>query len=281
MCASLWCTIVMTVNGWLKASVISLTKVGITTARLDSLVLLEDVLNRDRSWLLAHADAEISSADQARLKKLLSQRVKHVPLAYVRSKTEFYGREFVISHNVLVPRPESETMLDELKGLPKLPTQPIIGDVGTGSGALGITAKLELPEAQVHLLDVDSQALEIAKMNVDKFTIDVTLRQQDLLVEDSTPYDALLCNLPYVPDNYTINDAAHHEPRIALFGGSDGLDLYRRLFQQLAQRSEKVLYILTEALPTQHAELADIAKHSHYDLLAENDFIQVFTCTQK
>lgn len=271
----------MTVHKWLQDNRAHLAGAGIDTPRLDCLVLLEDTLQKDRGWLLAHPETEISAAQVAILKKLLSQRAQHVPLAYLRGKAEFYGREFVVSPAVLVPRPESEAMIDELKQLADLGVQPLIADVGCGSGALGITAALELPNSSVALLDIDKKALSIAKINVDKFTIKAMVRHQDLLAKDQTPYTALLCNLPYVPDDYPVNQAAHHEPHRALFGGSDGLDVYRQLFAQVAQRTEKVLYILTESLPAQQSELARIAEHNHYAQLRKNDFIQVFRRTHK
>jgi release factor glutamine methyltransferase len=258
-----------------------LEQAGIGTARLDSLVLIEDVTGRDRAWLLANPEVEISARNEAELKKLLKLRASHLPLAYVRGKTEFYGCEFLITHDVLEPRPESETMIEELLKLPDLGTQPYIADVGTGSGALGITAKLEIPDARVDLIDVDSKALKTAKMNVDKFTLPIKAFRSDLLAATDTGYDALLCNLPYVPDDFKINTSAAHEPPIAIYGGPDGLDVYRKLFKQVAKRSSKPLYILTEAFPSQQEELAVIANPAGYKEVRGNDFIQLFICTQK
>jgi HemK-like putative methylase len=151
-----------------------------------------------------------------------------------------------------------------------------IGDVGTGSGALGITAKLELENAEVDLIEIDSQAIKVAKRNVDLFTLTVGVIQSDLLAQTPQNYDVLLCNLPYVPDTYTLNSAALHEPKIAIFGGPDGLDLYRKLFDQLKIADTKPLYILTEALPTQHEALAAIAANHDYELVKSDDFIQEF-----
>lgn len=271
----------MTIENWLRTGTTHLGQAGIETARLDALILLEDVLKKDRAWLLANPATEISPAIHGVLKKVLSRRVQHEPLAYIRGKAEFYGRDFVITPAVLQPRPESEAMIEELKTLPNLGTQPRIADVGCGSGALGITAALELPNSAVTLLDIDRQALQIAQTNVDKFTINTTVRRQNLLLNDPSRYDVLLCNLPYVPDDYPINDSAAYEPPVALFGGQDGLNLYRSLFSQVAATHSEVLYILTESLPSQHDALAGIAKRNHYDLVTKNDFIQVFRRTQK
>lgn len=263
-----------------------LSKAGVGTARLDSLVLLEDYLGKDRAWLLAHPDTEILAVQVTELKKLLSLRTEHKPMAYIRGHTEFYGRDFVISSAVLEPRPESETMIDLFRSLLadgslrlKKGYSPKIADVGTGSGALGITAALEVPETSVDLIDIDPETLKIAKMNVDKFTLEVNLIESDLLTNTSLAYDVLLCNLPYVPDDYQINLAASHEPEIAIFGGPDGLDLYRKLFSQVKNLTQQPLYILTESLPPQHHELSKIAAQNGYKLTRENDFIQLFNRT--
>lgn len=253
---------------------------GIGTARLDSLVLLEDVTGEDRSFLLANPDYEISHQKYEKFKNLLKKRAEHIPLAYIRGHTEFYGYNFVIKPNVLVPRPESETMIDELKIIPKTITQPKIADIGTGCGALGITAKLELNNAQVWLIDIDQKCLENAQTNVDLFTLPIKVVKGDLMAEFIQQVDVLLCNLPYVPDDFNINRAATHESKIAIYGGPDGLDLYRKLFIQLKNRSSRPLYILSEALPSQHAALKEIAYENNYQEIKKNDFIQVFMRTK-
>lgn len=270
----------MQIADWLKMGVQKLDSAGIGTARLDALILLEDVMGRDRAWLLANPKTEILPKQTAKLEKLLNRRAGHEPLAYIRGKTEFYGREFVINQDVLEPRPESEAMIDLLKDLVDdeglSPKKLLIADVGTGSGALGITAKLELPDSQVELLDIDSKALKVAKVNVDKFTLDVNITESDLLEKSSCDYNVLLCNLPYVPDEFQINLAASHEPKLAIYGGQDGLDVYRQLFLQLDERSYRPLYILCEALPPQHAELAQLAAKGGYILRKGQDFVQLF-----
>jgi len=263
-----------------------LRKAGIGTARLDTLVLLEDVTGKDRTWLLAQGEFELSAVQTAKLKKLLNRRAEHEPLAYIRGKAEFYGREFVLTPDVLQPRPESETMIDLLKALPlftsrqaKKGTQLYIADVGAGSGALGITAALEVPGSAVELLEIDPNAAKIAKMNVDKFTLPTKVTISDLLAKATQDYDVLLCNLPYVPDGFQLNPAAMQEPRLAIFGGPDGLDIYRRLFKQLAELPNQPLYILTESMPPQHDELTLIAGEARYKLQQTEDFIQVFQAT--
>ncbi len=276
----------MNLNEWLRSAQSDLKDAGIATARLDSVLLAEYVTKKDRAWLLANQGTILTTSELRRLNNLLRRRQDHIPLAYLLGKIEFYGREFILNYSVLVPRPETETMIDLLKEVARKTTSGDqlsktrqilrIGDIGTGCGAIGITAAMEVPNSQVTLSDIDTKALKLAKINVDKFTLNISIIKSDLLNSVKGAFDILLCNLPYVPDNFSINLAATREPKHAIFGGPDGLDLYRRLFSQLARRPNKVLYILTEALPPQHNELAKIANQNGYKLELSDDFIQVF-----
>jgi len=255
-----------------------LTVAGINTARLDTLVLLEDVTKVNRAQLLARPELELSGPQFKLLTKMVQRRAEHEPLAYIRNKTEFYGREFYVDHRVLEPRPESETMIDLLLQLENN-TSKIIIDVGTGSGALAITAKLELPSSSVVAVDIDDGCLTVASQNVQSLHAEIQAIQSNLLEavsEQALRGAILLCNLPYVPDNFQINPAAMREPRLAIFGGPDGLDLYRKLFAYLANSISKPDFILTEALPPQHYELKTIAERASFVLDRSQDFIQCF-----
>jgi release factor glutamine methyltransferase len=269
----------VTAGEWLQTATALLTRVGIGTAHLDALVLLEDCLKKDRAQLLAHPNTHLSEEQLKDLTAALNRRASHEPLAYIRNKTEFYGREFYIDHRVLEPRPESETMIDLLKRLPMHKHQTII-DVGTGSGALAITAKLEFSKVDVMATDVDVSALKVAEQNCKKHACDVHFLKGNLLKPFYMHYHPehyiLLCNLPYVPDSFHINRAAMREPTTAIFGGNDGLDLYRELFTQLDPLAYKPEYILTESMPPQHELLKAIAREHNYQLHATEDFIQVF-----
>lgn len=258
-----------------------LESAGISSARLDALILLEDMLKRDRSWILAHPEHEISSGQIRKLDRRLDRRAKHVPLAYIRGFTEFYGRNFKVNRHVLEPRPESETMVELLRQLVTSSKQQVtsrlaMADVGTGNGAIGITAALELPGSIVDLYDISSGALAVAKHNVHLHELRLHARKMNLLSRPLRPYDVILANLPYVPDSWQINQAALAEPKIAIFGGPDGLDLYRKLFKQLERFTWKPRYVLTESLPPQHQALAAIAADHGFALHSSQDFIQVF-----
>jgi release factor glutamine methyltransferase len=265
----------MKIKDWQAKAVNQLKHAGIGSARLDTLILLEDITGKDRAWILAHQDETLSLTQIKRLGSRIKKRVNHLPLAYVRGHTEFYGRKFLVNRHTLEPRPESETMIALLLKLP-ISTKVRIADVGTGSGALGITAALELHNPNTDLYDIDAGALAVARHNLELHELHLHTRKSDLLRRHIRTYDVVLANLPYVPDHYQINQAAAMEPKIAIFGGKDGLDIYRRFFAQLHRFHWSPKYVLCESLPTQHKDLAEIATNYGYDLYSTEGFIQIF-----
>jgi release factor glutamine methyltransferase len=265
----------MKTKDWLKKAEYQLNNAGVGSAHLDSLILLEDITGKDRAWLLAHPEENLSLTQLKRLNSRLKRREKHLPLAYVRGHTEFFGRKFLVNRHTLEPRPESETMIELLLKLP-IATKVKIADVGTGSGALGITASLEMHNINVDLYDIDAGALAVARHNLALHELHLHTRKSDLLRRHIRSYDVILANLPYVPDHYKINQAAAMEPKIAIFGGRDGLDIYRRFFHQLHRFHWQPKYVLCESLPPQHSDLAAIAEKYDFKLYQSQDFIQVF-----
>jgi release factor glutamine methyltransferase len=279
----------LSVGDWLRSATQQLTHSGIDTARLDSLVLLSDILGDDRSVVLAHLDRPLDPSDVCELNNAIQRRSSHVPLAYIRGKAAFYGREFAITPDVLVPRPESEAILELLLTHPALRSlrdhdELSIADVGTGSGALAITAKLSLPHAMVYATDIDPICLEVAERNAKAYDARVQFTQGNLV----EPLGAelakrggwiLLCNLPYVPVGFPINRAASHEPALALFAGHDGLDAYRELFGQIGILEQPPYALITESLPQQHHQLTEIASQYNYKVAATLGLAQLLTHT--
>jgi release factor glutamine methyltransferase len=266
----------MKLEEWLRNATQRLNDAGITSSRLDVLVLLEDALNTNRTQILAHPETVLTDVQLSELDAKVARRAQHIPLAYLRGHVEFYGRDFLVNEHVLVPRPESETMIELLLQL-KLKQHIKLADVGTGSGVLGITAALVLGLEHVYLTDIDASALELAGRNAKRHKVPVKLAQKNLINDYNEVFDVLLCNLPYVPNEGPINKAAGHEPSLALFGGPDGLDVYRELFLQLVnQPHDMAKFVLTESLPHQHTELTRIAKTAGFEQTKHQDFIQVF-----
>lgn len=272
------------INEWLTRATKTLEAAQIPTARLDALILLEDATGYDRAWLLANGDEVLSVKTASQAEKWLARRSGHEPLAYIRGKSGFYGREFKVTPATLQPRPETETMLELLFELVKSQRSKVksVVDVGTGSGAIAITTKLEHPELAVSATEINTHALKIAKQNANTFGTEVVFYKGNLLEPILNPQSpilspfAILANLPYVPDDHTINRAAMQEPHIAIFGGTDGLDIYRGMFEQISTTKQKPKFILTESLPFQHTDLTSIAAAHGYTLQKTDDFIQLF-----
>ncbi len=270
-------TSVMNLELWLEQSIAKLEDAGIATAKLDAEVLLADILDRDRSWLHSHPDHSLQGPTLQKLDDQVERRAYHEPLAYIRGKSEFYGREFKITPDTLQPRPETETMIEMIRSL-----SPIkIVDVGTGSGCIAISAKLELPASDIVACDISDACIKVAHENADSMGADIVVIKSDLLNDINVKHlkeSLLACNLPYVPLNFQINESARHEPDLALFGGQDGLDLYRQLFLQIISLPPQFRpeVVLTESLPTQHQALELLAKQAGYHLEDTQDFIQQF-----
>ncbi len=251
---------------------------GIESARLDTLLLLEHHLNASRAWLLSHPEGELHPEISENFLRDLRKRSKQQPMAYILGHKEFYGRNFIIEKSVLVPRPESEDVV-ELALLLAHKDKPLqVLDLGTGSGCLGITIQLERPKWRVTLSDIDAVALGIAHKNARKFQIDnkVSYRRQDLLHSDTSPYDLVVANLPYVPSSIQSKPDLQAEPKIALFSGRDGLSHYRSLFSLLQRRKHHPLFLITESLTNQHQQIENLAKPAGYTLKRTLGLAQLF-----
>ncbi|MDO4660812.1 MAG: peptide chain release factor N(5)-glutamine methyltransferase [Candidatus Saccharibacteria bacterium] len=244
------------VDAWLAVAAAQLRTAGIASSRLDSELLLSHVLQRPRHWLHAHGDSTLLHEQQVQAEQLLTRRLRHEPLAYLVGHKEFYGRDFVVSPAVLVPRPETEQMIILLLQLIQ-PTQRTIADVGTGSGILAITAQLELPQCQVNAYDISLEALAIAQHNAQQHgATSVHFIQSDLLVAAQQRYDVILANLPYVNPTWRRDDCeTAHEPARALFAEDDGLALISTLLAQTEQWLAPSSLLILEADPCQHSRI--------------------------
>lgn len=268
------------IEGWLKENISKLKSAGIESARLDCLLLLEHILKRSRVWILAHNDAKLSQSHLLELNTKVIQRISRTPLAYISKTQEFYGRKFYVDENVLIPRPESEAIIELLKELYTNNSINTVIDIGTGSGILAITAKLELKDVHVTATDVSNWVLKIAKKNARDLKANIRFTQSDLLdnlpqMPKTRPY-VILANLPYVPKNLITSDEITKEPPIALFSGQDGLNHYRRFWQEIKKSKNQPQAIIIESLKTQHKHLIKLAEDSGYRLGKTLDLAQLF-----
>lgn len=199
-----------------------------------SYALLEAITGRDRAWLLAHRDHGVPRDQQNRWADLLARAADGEPLAYLLGWRWFAGMRFEVTPDVLIPRPETEDVIDAALAAASHACRVI--DVGTGSGAIAITLAHRLPRAQVIAVDSSNTALDVARRNAESLEVSdrVLFLQGDLLTAVSGPFDLVIANLPYIPtDDLAELELTHWEPRPALDGGPDGLDLFRRMLADL------------------------------------------------
>lgn len=267
----------MLVNDWLIDASGALKRAGNTSAKLDAEIILAEVLRKSRTWLHSHPEYIITHEEQKNLNLLLQRRLFHEPIAYIIGSKEFYGRDFIVSKDVLVPRPETEAMIEMAENFSNQPFTCI--DIGTGSGAIAITVALEHPKWKIIATDISKAALKIAKKNAEKLGAkNIVFKTQSLLIEDTEKYDVVLANLPYVPKKlYGKLDIAH-EPEIALYADNDGLECYIKLFNQIGARTQKPRHLFTESLIDQHPRLKELASSVGYRLIKTSGLVQYFTC---
>jgi release factor glutamine methyltransferase len=238
-------------NAWLRDAADQLAEANIPSARLDAEIILAHTIRKSRTWIHAHGDENLTQRFIDIANARLDLRLDHTPIAYIIGHKEFYTRSFRVTPSVLIPRPESESIITLLKKHIPAGAKRLI-DVGTGSGCLGITAKLELPELNVTLVDISRHALKVAENNAAALHADVTLIQSDLLAQAPGIFDAVIANLPYVDKTWERSPETDKEPGLALFADDNGLALIEQLLQQLPESLNPSTLVLLEADPTQH-----------------------------
>lgn len=230
----------MTLQTALQQGTQLLADARIPVPRLTAEVLLCHALQRKREYLYAHSDEELTELAWIHYGRYLHQRMNGVPTQYITKEQEFYGRPFFVSPDVLIPRPETEHLVESALRL--APNAKRIIDVGCGSGAIAVTLACELPAAVVFASDISLAALRVAEKNACSNQIRFSLLQCDLLeaVRDRS-VDLVVSNPPYVPEtekDVIQQEVRDHEPAIALYGGPLGNEIYARLIPQ-AERALK------------------------------------------
>ena len=214
-------------------------------SRLDAEVLLLQVLGISREQLFAYSDEEVSGEKLSEFHTLEKKRLAGVSVAAIINSKEFFGLDFFVDENVLIPRPETEIIVEEIL---RLQPQNFL-DVGCGSGAIAIAVKKNLPNCEIFASDISGEALEVARKNSKKNEARVQFFESNLL-EKLPPrkFEIIAANLPYVPENSVEIEIGveKFEPHLALFGGVDGLDLIRRLLVQISEFPQRPKFILLE-----------------------------------
>lgn len=248
------------------------------TPLLDAEILLSFVIKKPKEFLYAHPEKKLTAAQILKFKNLIARRARHEPIAYITGYKFFYGLDFFVNKNVLIPRPETETLVET--AINKSPTT--IVDVGTGSGAIAISLAKNLPNAKIFATEISPGAIKVARKNIRRHRVNVTLLRGDLLkpflnLKSKTRLPArqvsnlksliIVANLPYLTTRQwqkTQPEIKKYEPRLALDGGTDGLKYYKQLFNQiklLITNYSLLVASIFEIDPSQKKSIVNLIKH--------------------
>lgn len=271
------------VKSWLQSASQKLKNAEIASADLDAELILARILDTERTTLHAYPNRRLTRQQVFHANNWLNKRLKRIPLAYIFHEKEFFGRKFYINKSVLVPRPETETLIEVTKELAQ--NEDKILDIGTGSGIIPATLKLELLKTvEIFASDISLHALAVANLNIKRLTSkEIQLFESNLL--DKIPSEILsqitilTANLPYVDRNWVNFEAQnelHHEPQIALYAEKNGLELIFSLLEQ-AQFLPNLRIIILEADPQQFEQIEQKAAQLGFQKIKSKDYIIAFS----
>jgi len=263
------------------------------TPALDASVLLAHVISKPRTWVLAHPELTLTDEQQDHLHNSLEQLGAGTPFPYVLGHWEFFGMDFDITPDVLIPRPETELLVEKaIAWLQESSVRRTVADIGTGSGAIAISIAANVPDANILATDISQRALSVARKNAKKFSVDhhIEFVECDLLPGKPELFtteqhlDLICANLPYIPTNTLLKLPVYkREPSLALDGGEDGLHLIRRLLEVapawLAPNSMILLEIEAttglQALNLAYDMFSEAEIHLHRDLTGNDRLLEI------
>ncbi len=263
------------------------------STELDAQIILAHALGYPRTWLLAHLDTPLNPPQIAATTHTFDQFQAGTPLPYILGHWEFFGLDFDVTKDVLIPRPETELLVEKaIVWLQASPERRTVADIGTGSGAIAVSIAMHMPDANILATDISFDALKVAQHNARKFHVHhrMNFLQCDLLPQHIDPlptdshFDLICANLPYIPtETLQRLPIFGREPTIALDGGTDGLDLYRRLFKlapgwlaphgMLLFEIESMLGV--QALGLAFDTFSDATIHLHQDLAGNDRLLEI------
>lgn len=238
--------------------------------RRDAQLLLLQLLRKDRAWLLSHPEFEVGVEQHSEYEAMLQRRALHEPMQYILGEQEFYGLRFAVRPGVLIPRPETEHLVEAVlrwSAAFSLGSErgPRIVDVGTGSGAIAVALACLLPQARLYAVDLSQSALQIAKENAEAHNVQdrICFVQSDLLAAlRGEQVDCVVSNPPYVQSGEELSlEVAEWEPSLALFAGPDGMDVYRRLIPHACKHLHPGGLLALEIGAGQQDAIAQLMQH--------------------
>jgi release factor glutamine methyltransferase len=234
-------------------------KSNLPQQEIDDLLAL--ALHKKVEYLYKHPEKKLALSTIRAFKKLLNLRLQNWPMAYLRGYQEFYGLKFLVNKNTLIPRPDSELIIDASLKFLKNRKEAKVLDVGTGSGCLIISLAKKFNTANYFASDISKQALKIARTNARKNNVHINFIYSDLLNNiPEQKFDLIIANLPYLTPQQMKEPSIKKEPRPALLAGSDGLDYYQKLLSQISKFLNKEFLVLLEIDPEQTKKIQDIIK---------------------
>src|ERR1700741_4701796 len=260
----------------LQSAIAKLTSDRVPSPRLNAELLLMFTLNCDRAHLYAHPERELTKEEQSRYDEALTQRTKGVPAQYITGHQEFWGLDLIVSPAVLIPRPETEHLIETVLPLARALKNPKIADVGTGSGAIALALAKELPNAEIHATDISPSALEMAEANAARLQLERNLffHDTDLLNGlEPAAFDFVISNPPYVGEaeaDQVQLEVRKFEPRTAVFAGPTGLEVIESLVPAARAALKPGGYLIMEISAT-IAEGVRTLLHAWKDVTVTND----------
>lgn len=252
-----------------------LKKVQIESYLLDSQLLLGKVLNKDKLFIMINRDFKLNLNQENEFSRLIQIRKSKMPIKYILGECEFMGMNFIVKPGVLIPRPDTEILVEEVIKYVKEKGYTKICDVCSGSGAIGISIAEFIKDVRVTLYDISEEALAVAKLNIDRFNLSIRINDEysDLLqaaIKQHKKFEVIVCNPPYIKEAVIptlMEDVKEYEPFIALCGGKDGLDFYRRITKESLQVLEKGGLLAFEIGYDQREEVEDILLKSGFKVI--------------
>ena len=262
------------IKNWLDGARALLQDTGIASSGLDSELLLSKSIDCSREYLISHNDEILTEKVTEQANQWLKRRLNREPLAYIFGEKEFYRRNFIVTPDTLIPRPETEIIIELFE---KYNLKGRVLDVGTGTGCIGLTLKIEHPEISLTISDISNSALKIARKNAKKLEVKpVRYIVSDLLdhwLHHAKPkkFYVIVSNPPYVDSSWEVSPETHTEPGTALYADDNGLELIKKLIDQSKDLLEGEGYLILEADPRQHQAIISYAQE--YKLVEQDGFI--------
>jgi release factor glutamine methyltransferase len=263
------------------------------TPDLDASVLIAHVLNKPRTWVMAHPELTLTTEQQKQLSESLTRLENGEPFPYLLGHWEFFSLDFDVTPDVLIPRPETELLVEKaIVWLQESPVRRTIADIGTGSGVIAVSMAVKVPDTDILATDISAKALKVAKRNAENLGVSNNIEfiecdllpDKDTFINNHLPFDLICANLPYIPTQTLSRlPVFGREPTVALDGGADGLDLFRRLLNIAPDWLAPNALILLEIEATLGIHVLNLAYdmfgqaeiHLHQDLTGRDRLLEI------